>query len=234
MAKVDFRTRIARSRQRATGHPAWPYVAPFATYLLLIGLSPMEPRLSILLRVVLCSVVLLSCSRSLLDFRARHIGGSLLLGAVVFGIWIGPDVLWPAYRQHWLFCNVILGAPHSTLPVAVRADRAFLLLRAASSVIIVPIVEELFWRAWVMRRLVSVDFQKVPLGTYSSQSFWLTAVLFAIEHGPYWEVGLLAGVAYNLWVVRTKNIADCILAHACTNGLLALYVVVAGKWEYWL
>jgi len=56
-------------------------------------------------------------------------------------------------------------------------------------------------------------------------SFWVTAALFAAEHGPYWDVGLLAGILYNWWMVRTGRLADCIVAHAVTNGLLAARVL---------
>ena len=62
----------------------------------------------------------------------------------------------------------------------------------------------------------------------------MTAVLFSAEHGPYWDVGLLAGITYNWWMLRTHRLADCIVAHAVTNGLLAIYVLYAGHWQYWL
>jgi len=74
----------------------------------------------------------------------------------------------------------------------------------------------------------------VPVGQYRALSFWAVALLFAAEHGPYWEVGLMAGVAYNWWCVRTRNLADCILAHAVTNGLLAGYVLLCDQWQFWL
>jgi uncharacterized protein len=44
---------------------------------------------------------------------------------------------------------------------------------------IAPVVEELFWRAWLMRWLINSDFRKVPLGTYAPLAFWITAILFA-------------------------------------------------------
>jgi CAAX prenyl protease-like protein len=102
------------------------------------------------------------------------------------------------------------------------------------AVIIVPIVEELFWRAWMMRWLIDNDFQRVPLGKYAPQAFWIVALLFASEHGSYWDVGLLAGIIYNWWMVRTKSLGDLILAHALTNFILGVYVIAYGKWEYWL
>jgi CAAX prenyl protease-like protein len=95
-------------------------------------------------------------------------------------------------------------------------------------------VEELFWRGWLMRWLIAADFRSVPLGAYTAQAFWVVAVLFASEHGAYWDVGLLAGIAYNWWMLRTRSLGDLILAHAVTNACLSAYVIVARKWEYWL
>jgi CAAX prenyl protease-like protein len=88
-------------------------------------------------------------------------------------------------------------------------------------------------RGWLMRWLIRGDFQSVPLGAYTRSSFWITALLFASEHGPFWEVGLAAGVAYNWWMVRTKSLGDCIVAHAVTNAVLSAYVVFTDRWEYW-
>lgn len=157
-----------------------------------------------------------------------------MVGAVVLAVWIAPDLLWPGYREFWLFHNSITGAARSTLPAHLKSNLLFISLRVAESAIVVPILEELFWRGWLMRWLIDADFERVPVGRYSAVSFWAVALLFASEHGPYWEVGLMAGVVYNWWCVRTRNLGDCILAHAVTNGLLALYVLRFDQWQYWL
>jgi len=115
-----------------------------------------------------------------------------------------------------------------------KNNLAFILLRSAGSFLLVPILEELFWRGWMMRWLIDMDFLKVPLGKYVPSAFWIVAILFASEHGPYWEVGLAAGIIYNWWLIRTRNLADCILAHAVTNAVLAGYVLVTDRWQYWL
>ena len=60
------------------------------------------------------------------------------------------------------------------------------------------------------------------------------ALLFASEHGPYWDVGLAAGILYNWWMIRTKSLEDCILSHAVTNACLAAYVLTRHQWQYWL
>ena len=105
--------------------------------------------------------------------------------------------------------------------------------RTARAALIVPVVEELFWRAWLMRWIINPHFERVPLGAYSIAAFWITALLFASEHGSYWDVGLLTGIVYNLWIVRTKSVADCILMHAVTNVVLSFYVIASGHWQYW-
>jgi hypothetical protein len=218
-------------------HATWSYVAPFATLLVFLGLAgfvPMGPQLSYPLRTIAVAAVLLLCSRHLVTFRASHLCISLLVGVAVFLIWIGPDLLWSGYRESGLFQNPLTGTARASLPAEFRTSALFLFFRIAGSVVLVPIVEELFWRAWLMRRLISENFAAVPLGTYAAPAFWITALLFASEHGRYWDVGLLAGIAYNGWMVCTRSLADCILAHAVTNACLAAYVLLAGVWDYWL
>jgi uncharacterized protein len=138
----------------------------------------------------------------------------------------------PGYRHHWIFENALMGTVQPG-PFADSHDRAALWFRAFRAVAIVPLVEELFWRSWLMRWMISADFLAVPPGTWSASAFWVVAVLFACEHGSYWEVGLVAGVLYNWWMIRTKSLADVTVAHAVTNACLSAYVVSAGRSEYW-
>ena len=213
------------------------YVAPFAVFIFCLMLQrvfPARQELIQVFRFVLALAAICVFSRRYFSLRPSVPLASLALGVAVFVVWIGPDLLWPGYRAHWLFQNGLMGDAASTIPRHLRRGIWFLAIRTASTCVIVPILEELFWRGWLMRWLIRSDFTAVPLGTYKAQAFWLSAVLFASEHGPYWEVGLLAGVAYNWWLVRTRSLADCILAHAVTNGCLAAYVILRGEWQYWL
>jgi hypothetical protein len=159
---------------------------------------------------------------------------SVGVGLMVFILWVGPDVLFPAWHHNILFDNAVTGHPAGNTPPASKNDIVFLLFRVLVSVVAVPILEELFWRGWLMRWLINPDFEKVPLGAYSPLAFWAVALLFASEHGSFWDVGLLAGIVYNTLMIRTRNLWDCILAHAVTNAVLAAYVVLAGQWQYWL
>jgi len=217
--------------------PAVPYVSPFVIFLALIGLShlwPMPALADEILRLAVMLAVLSLVARPVMDFRMQNWGASVLVGVAIFVLWIAPDLLFPQYRSFFLFDNSVVGAARSSLTEAARHDVPVLFLRTLRAVAIVPIVEELFWRGWLMRWVVNNDFERVPLGTYSALSFWAVALLFASEHGPYWDVGLVAGILFNWWMIRSKSLGDLILAHAVANACLSGYVIAAGKWEYWL
>lgn len=218
-------------------YPFVQYVAPFAIFVLLLMLAPhlgVDARWELPGRVLLLGVVCFICWPRELPFSLSKPVASVLIGLGVFLIWIGPDLLFPGYRQSILFSNSLFGQARSSLQLAELHDPWVLGWRTARAVLIVPIVEELFWRAWLMRWLINANFERVPLGAYRPAAFWVTAVLFASEHGPYWEVGLITGVIYNLWMIRTKSIADCIVMHAVTNAVLSVYVISTAQWQYWL
>jgi CAAX prenyl protease-like protein len=225
-----------RGRKSPGENATLAYTAPFLTFVCLMAIERalhLPPQVAYPVGLFVSSLVIYFASRSLVSFRASRLLASVAIGAVVFLIWIGPDILF-GYRHHWLFDNSINGAPVSSVPPALRRNALFVVLRFAGSTVVVPILEELFWRGWLMRWLVDKEFQTVALGTYSPAAFWIVAVLFASEHGPYWEVGLIAGIIYNWWMIRTRSLADCIVAHTVTNGLLSIYVLAADEWQYWL
>jgi len=222
--------------ERNTEWTALPYILPFAVFLVFVAIQkyvPIPPALDYTARDLLLAVVLFAFSRRVIELHSFHRLETVILGIAVFLAWVGPDLLFPGYRQHWLFQNAILGQLTNSIPESVIRNPLVLWPRIVQAVIIVPILEELFWRAWLMRWLIAQQFEKVPLGAYQTGAFSITAVLFASEHGPYWDVGLIAGVAYNWWMVRTRSLGDCILAHAVTNACLCGYVVATRHWEYW-
>jgi hypothetical protein len=219
-----------------TRWPSLPYVLPFVVFVVFLVLqqySPLPVAVDYPLRIVLLAAVMWYFSRPVIDLRTSHTLATVLLGIAVFVIWVAPDVLFPHYREHWLFQNSVLGHLNNKVPPELLTSPVVLWSRIVRAVVIVPILEELFWRAWLMRWIISPRFQDIPLGTYSPVAFWVTAALFASEHGSYWEVGLIAGIAYNWWMIRTKSLGDCILAHAVTNACLCGYVVATKHWEYW-
>jgi uncharacterized protein len=220
----------------ATGHPSVPYVTPFLAFVGIMAIersAGLSPQWSYPIRYLAVLALIVWLARRLIAWRPSRPLLSILLGVAVFCVWVAPDVLFH-YRGHWLFENALTGKAASSAPLELKSNLAFIVVRFLGATLLVPVVEELFWRAWLMRWLIDNDFRRVALGTFAPASFWIVAALFASEHGSYWEVGLIAGVLYNWWMVRTRNLADCILAHAVTNGILSAYVLLADQWQYWL
>ena len=217
-------------------YPSLRYVLPFALFLVFLSISSQHPigaAWEAPIWVLVLAVACYLCWPPEIPLRPRFTFSSIVLGLLVFGLWIAPDYLIPGYRQNPLLSNSLMGHLHSSIRPNELQSSWVLAWRTARAVLIVPVVEELFWRAWLMRWLVNSDFLKVPLGKYTPIAFWLTAILFASEHGPYWDVGLLTGIVYNYWMIRTKSVADCILTHAVTNAALSGFVIATAQWQYW-
>ena len=217
-----------------------PYVVPFGAVIALLAVRPylpLSPLAEQTVWILVMTAVLALVARPVLfnqrDFRVQNWVGSVLVGVAVFVVWIAPDRIFPGYHSHWLFTNPVTGAVVPSLAESSRGDWAVLTLRTLRAAVFVPIAEELFWRAWLMRWIVSQDFTKIPLGAWSARAFWIVAVLFALEHGALWDVGLAAGILYNWWMVRTKSLGDVIVAHGVTNAVLSAYVIFANQWQYW-
>ncbi len=191
-------------------------------------------RAELLVRLLLPAAALVWCWSDLPPIKVIRPVASVLLGVFVFGVWIAPDLLFPGWRSHWLLQNALFGKLAVSMPASSLDNPADLFLRSLRACTVVALAEELFWRGWFMRWLIRDDFESVPIGAWQARAFFLTAALFAVEHGPYWDVGLAAGLLYNWWAVRTRSLGDLILAHGVTNAALAAFVIVARRWAYWM
>ncbi|MEP6491925.1 MAG: CAAX prenyl protease-related protein [bacterium] len=213
---------------------AW--VGPFAVFMAWLAVDkylPIANPARELLRDAVLVAAILGFSRHILPRSATHWVSSIALGLAVFALWIAPDALLPGWRGHWLFQNAITGHLKTSIPPA-ELTTLMLIMRTARASLLVPVIEELFWRGWLPRWIQDQRFERVPLGQYSRLAFLATAILFAAEHGPYWEVGLACGLIYNWWMWRTRSLGALILVHGVTNLALSLYVIGTGRWEFWL
>jgi len=148
---------------------------------------------------------------------------AVISGAFVFFIWILSEGLYPQIG-HSQF------NPHKQASgYGVYFVIAFRLIGAS---LIVPIVEELFWRSFALRFVIKSDFKSIPLGKFSWFSFILVSLLFGFEHHR-WLVGIFAGMVYAGVLYRRKNLFVSILSHAITNFLLGLYVLSTHQWSFW-
>ncbi|MYM41665.1 CAAX prenyl protease-related protein [Pseudoduganella sp. CY13W] len=105
-------------------------------------------------------------------------------------------------------------------------------VRLFGGAVVVPVMEELFWRSFLMRWIVAQDFKTVVPATINCKSFIVSVILFGIEHNQ-WLAGIVAGCVYSLLYMRTNKLCLSILAHAVTNGGLGLWILASGQWSYW-
>lgn len=213
---------------------AW--IGPFLVFIVWLACDRFLPIANPgkeLLRDAVLITALFVFSRRVIPTSAPSWPMSIAVGLGVFVLWIAPDALFPAWRSHWLFQNAITGRIKTSIPPA-ELTTLMLVLRTARAAVLVPIIEELFWRGWLVRWLQDARFDRIPIGRFTPMAFWATTLLFAAEHGPFWEVGLIAGAIYNLWIRKSKSLGDAIIAHATTNLSLSVYVIVRGNWSYWM
>jgi CAAX prenyl protease-like protein len=150
---------------------------------------------------------------------------AILVGLVAIVIWIGIDPFYPKMGK--------AGAPFDPTTIASVAQRnVFLAVRVFGAVIVVPVMEELFWRAFLIRWLVNEDFKNVAVGTFTWTSFGVTVALFGAEHYQ-WLAGLICGAMYNWLYYRRKDVFACVVAHAVSNAALAAWVLSRGDWKFW-
>ena len=157
-------------------------------------------------------------------------GPALLLsaftcGLVVLVIWIVPE--------GYLFqCGQNTGFDPFALTDSNTAAYGLIAVRLMGAAVVVPIMEELFWRSFLMRYLIHSNFRSVPMGAFTWFSFMGVAILFGLEHHRV-VVGIIVGLLYNLLLIRQKKLRGVILAHGVTNLGLGIYVLITGSWMFW-
>jgi CAAX prenyl protease-like protein len=146
-----------------------------------------------------------------------------VVGVLIFVLWILLDQSW-----------AMQGAPSGWNPSGADGQLAWTLVvvRMAGAAIVVPVMEELFWRSLVMRWIRNHDFLTVVPRQVGAWALLISSALFALEHHQ-WLAGLLAGFAYASIYMRTGNLWTAVVAHAITNLLLGLWVLYTGQWQFW-
>lgn len=211
--------------------PWLPYVLPFALYLAFLAVQTPE-RLPWLypLKTVVVAAALAVFWRRYEELKPGLSGLGILVGVVAIATWIAIDPFYPGL-SHLLGGK--MPTPFDPSQITGEASRwTFLGFRLLGAVIVVPLMEELFWRGFLTRWLVKEDFKSVPIGAFTPFSFGATVVLFGVEH-EQWLAGMICGALYNGLLYRTKSLFACVLAHATSNALLAAWVLARSDWKFW-
>jgi exosortase E/protease (VPEID-CTERM system) len=175
-------------------------------------------------RVIAVVGVLWIYRRSYADLKWRWSWEAIGIGAITFAIWLAMT---PAGVN-----------PKSGWPAALQAmpsgwSGIWLFMRVVGYVATVPIAEELAFRGFLTRRIVRPDFQNLPPGSFTWASFLISSILFGAMHGAFWLGGTIAGILFAIALYRRRRLCDAVLAHATTNALIAVYVLITGRWSVW-
>lgn len=218
------------------------FVLPFALFLILTSFEGTAEEQGwytgfYTLKIAVVTVALVFCRSAFPNFSTR----GLLLGSV---LGVVGTVVWVALA--WLDLEAML---RDVLPTWIMAGpRAgfnpfgedgltlgailFVAVRLIGLAIIVPLMEELFWRGFTIRYLTDANFRKVPYGEFTFFAFAFVTLAFMLVHTE-WTAALVWGAAINLLLYQTKNLWACIAMHAVTNALLGAYILSTGNWQLW-
>ena len=214
-------------------------VLPFALFMLLLalrGASPLDGGWGFDARWLYAATVLAvgallwrwrreygELSRQLAP-DARELALAVAVGLAVFALWITLDAPW----MRW-------GEPAAEfIPLGPNGEPLWprIAVRWVGAALLVPVMEELFWRSFVMRWIDSARFEAVDPRRVSAKAVVLSTFLFMLAH-TLWLAAIVAGLAYAWLYRRTGRLWVPVVAHAVTNGVLGMWVVATEQWAYW-
>lgn len=221
------------------GRSAMLRIAPFALFMLLLalrGVAPedgswgIDPRWIYGLSVAAVGALLLAFRReygelaAVLAPSAREAALAVAAGALVFVLWIQLDEPWMRLGE----------ATAGFRPVDGQGDPIWPLIavRWIGAALVVPVMEELFWRSFLMRWIDSARFAAVLPGQVSLRAIVLSTFVFMLAH-TLWLAAIVAGLVYAWLYRRTGKLWVPVIAHAVTNGALGVWVVLTGNWGFW-
>jgi uncharacterized protein len=229
--------------------PEVPRVVPFVLFLVLTslqkGLFPGSEYWLYLAKTLVVGWLVWAWRDRVAELRWAFSWEAVAVGGVIAVLWLGLDGHAPTLGEVWrwgqkLFTGKVVPPPAPEAPWNPLAHFAgapalgwlFVVVRVLGRSLVVPAVEEVFYRSFVYRYVANPKFQDVPLGMWHSVAFVVTSALFGLAHPDQWIQGILCGAAYQALVIRKQRLGDAMLAHAVTNLLISGYAIATGKWQF--
>ncbi|OGU20375.1 MAG: CAAX prenyl protease-related protein [Hydrogenophilales bacterium RIFOXYD1_FULL_62_11] len=209
---------------------------PFGLYIVLLVLEGLLPdwlpdfdvRWLYPVKAGLVALALVVLWRYYTELKTRlplkHVLLSVGVGFVVLVLWVNLDAGWMLMGE--------MGKGYNPTDANGQIDWLLVAFRIAGAALVVPLMEELFWRSFLQRWVQQPDFMTLDPAQIGLKALFIASALFAVEH-LQWLAGLVAGLAYGWLYIRTRNLWAPIIAHAVTNGALGAYVVATGHWSFW-
>ena len=214
------------SGTQSSVNPASPYLVPFLALLLtgmVLQAATTQPANWYPLRVVVMLVCLLYYWKSFPRPSLSGAPGAIAIGAAAGLLWL---VLMPAEMRAG-------GGAAALAPAGLPGIGSDLwwAVRLLGYLLLVPIIEEMAFRGYLMRRLIQPEFEAVSFKTFSWFALLTSSVVFGLMHADLWLPGILAGLLFGMALYRRGNLADAVIAHISANALIALVAVATGHWS---
>jgi CAAX prenyl protease-like protein len=207
------------------------FIAPFAAFLLLLPLAdiigPTAKYWVFPLQTVLCGALIIWFWPRYSLKVPKSVGFTLCIAVIMLCIWILP-------QETHHYPPRLVGFDPTVFRDRPAIYYATIVMRFIRLAVVVPFLEEIFWRGFLLRYLIREDFESVPVGAFTWLSFLVVTAGFCLEHSAADRpAALVAGALFNGVAYRTRSLSSCILAHAATNLLLGLYIMQSGQWGFW-
>lgn len=213
------------------GRPAAARVMPFVVFLVLTGCQGKFGAASadwFYLAKTLIGAWLIGQMRPLVtEMRWAVSWEAVVVGVLIFVVWVGLDPWYPK-----LFSTGATGNPFTIFGAGSGWAWFFIAVHVLGMTLVVPLLEEVFYRSFLYRSLADADFLSVPLNRFRPIPFLVTTVIFGLAHNE-WLAGMLCGAAYQGLTLRKNRLGDAMVAHAVTNFLLGVWIVWRGAWNFW-
>lgn len=222
-ADVPAVTATSSGRTRAETSDALPWLAPFmalmAASIIASAFAPNDQWLYGL-RVVVVGTALWMFRDVYATIAQRVAPLSIAAGLAVGVAWIAtdPDPTSGAKLGEWL------------LALPMWAMVLWLVIRAAGTIIFVPIAEEMAFRGFLHRTIASQRIANVAPVVMMAIAFVVTSLAFGVIH-QRWLAGMLAGAVYALVMYRTGRMSDPIASHMASNALIMAWAVQQQQWS---
>ncbi len=219
-------------RKYLTSSPLLVRTIPFIVFLLLTAIQGQfgeQGKFWIYLAKCVVGFILLYLTwSSVPEMRWRITPRAVGVGVLVCALWVGLDSFYPKLGGvgaiHW--------NPFSTFGEGANLAWFFFVIRVVGSSLIVPPLEEVFYRSFLYRYVANKDYSNVPLLGFRWMPFFVTSLLFGFAHSQ-WLPGILCGLCFQWLVCRSGTLGESMVAHAITNFLLAIWILTKGAWTFW-
>lgn len=106
-------------------------------------------------------------------------------------------------------------------------------VRVLAAVTTVPIAEELAFRGFAARRVMSEDVESVPYARLSFMAILVSSVLFGVMHGDMWAMGIASGVVFALLAKFRGRLGEAVAAHVVANLVIAVAALALRNYSLW-